>query len=245
MSGVLQWNCRGLSSKIGELKTRILNNKLHVWALLLQETNALPAISGFSGHVSPSMVDRRVHASAPPGKAAVYVASCSPQIQLSLERWCNSYQEVVAVAVKFTRATVVVVSCYVRPAGGSPSRINLGWLLAIRQQYPGCPILVGGDFNAPHSEWGYPVSSPRGRRVRDAFADASFVLLNQPGAATRAVQYPRGTSYAPDLTWWLGPGTPLWHLEPDCWGSDHHPIIIGLHPSRARRLRRELGQFPV
>lgn len=44
------------------------------------------------------MVGVRAQAAVPPGKAAVYEAVCYPQIQLSLERWCNSYQELVAVA---------------------------------------------------------------------------------------------------------------------------------------------------
>lgn len=236
---VLQWNCRGLANKVGELRYRLALGKLPAWCLLLQETNSLPRIPGFTAYDSPTIPDRRcTNALGPPGKAAVYVVTTYPQTQVPLLQWCNQWQEVVAVLVRLPRTDVIVVSVYVRPYSGSAPRLRLGWLAHLRQTYPGCPVLVGGDFNAPHQSWGYPSSSARGNIVLDTFTDAHFVLLNAPATSTRRWDHPCAPPYAPDLSWWLGMCDVSWDLEPDCWGSDHHPLKIGLAAYNQRRLRR-------
>ncbi|KAH7959389.1 hypothetical protein HPB49_010797 [Dermacentor silvarum] len=111
---ILQWNCRGIAGKVGELRQRLRYGKLRVWALLIQETNALPPISGFVAYSSPSMLD----------------------------------------------------------------------------------------------------------------------------LPTRRRDHPRAPPHSPDLSWWLGRTTVSWSCEPDCWGSDHHPIHLGLPSGGTGRLRR-------
>ncbi|KAH9371079.1 hypothetical protein HPB48_015687 [Haemaphysalis longicornis] len=102
--------------------------------------------------------------------------------------------------------------------------------------YPGTPILVAGDFNAPHSLSGYDQVSKRGVLVRDTVMSMNFTLLNIPAVPT----IPSTRSHAPDLTWWLGPGNPSWNPEPDAWASDHSPILIGLHKKKLHKLRRQV-----
>lgn len=140
---VLQWNCRGLATKVGELQSRLRMGTLQAWALLLQETNSMPRIKGFTAYSSPTIPDRRCsNASGPPGKVAVYVATCYPQTQVPLVSWCSAWQEVVAVLVRLPRTDVILVSCYVRPYSGSAPRLRMGWLAHLRRTYPGCPVLV-------------------------------------------------------------------------------------------------------
>lgn len=237
--GILQWNCRGIAGKVGELRQRLRYGKLHVWALLLQETNALPQISGFVAYSSPSIMDRRSSTpSVPPGKVAAYVRAAFPQSRIDLSRWCTLWQEVVAVLVRLPRLDVIVVSYYARPYGGSAARVNLGWIYHLRHRYPGRPILVAGDFNAPHTTWGYAASSARGTCVYDNFVDANFTLLNDVSVPTRRRERRHTPPQSPDLSWWLGSMTVSWACEPDCWGSDHHPIHLGLYPNTTGRLRR-------
>ncbi|KAH7985488.1 hypothetical protein HPB51_026820 [Rhipicephalus microplus] len=105
---VLQWNCRGLANKVGELRYRLALGKLPAWCLLLQETNSLPRIPGFTAYDSPTIPDRRcTNALGPPGKAAVYVVTTYPQTQVPLLQWCNQWQEVVAVLVRLPRTDVL------------------------------------------------------------------------------------------------------------------------------------------
>ncbi|KAH7969586.1 hypothetical protein HPB52_019834 [Rhipicephalus sanguineus] len=233
------WNCRGLANKVGEIRHRLALGKLPAWCLLLQETNSLPRVPGFTGYASPTIPDRRcTNALGPPGKAAVYVATSYPQTQVPLLSWCNEWQEVVAVLVRLPRTDVIVVSVYVHPYSGSAPRLRIGWLPHLRRTPSGCPVLVGGDFNAPHQSWGYPTSSARGSIVLDTFTDAHFVLLNAPATSARRWDHSSAPPYAPDLSWWLGMCAVSWDREPDCWGSDHHPLIIGLAANSQRRLRR-------
>lgn len=236
---ILQWNCRGITGKVGELRQRLLCGKLRAWALLLQETNGLPSLSGFVAYSSPSILDRRsLRPNVPPGKVAVYARSSYPQTRIDLARWCTLWQEVVAVLVRLPHTDVIIVSYYARPYSGRAARLSLGWVSHLRQRHPGCPILVAGDFNAPHTTWGYVTSSARGKCVYDTFVDAQFVLLNDVSVPTRRCERPRDTPRSPDLAWWLGSGAVTWMCEPDCWGSDHHPVHLGLSPGRRDRLRR-------
>ncbi|KAH7941479.1 hypothetical protein HPB49_014263 [Dermacentor silvarum] len=98
--------------------------------------------------------------------------------------------------------------------------------------------MVAGDFNAPHTTWGYAISSARGTCVLDTFDDAQFTLLNNVSVPTRRRDHPRAPPHSPDLSWWLGRTTVSWSCEPDCWGSDHHPIHLGLPSGGTGRLRR-------
>lgn len=71
---ITQWNCRGLSNKVGEIRTKLLYGKLHSWAFLLQEHNRLCAITGYIGYQCPSIPDKRAGAETEtPGKAAIYI----------------------------------------------------------------------------------------------------------------------------------------------------------------------------
>ncbi|KAG0444039.1 hypothetical protein HPB47_014246 [Ixodes persulcatus] len=120
-----------------------------------------------------------------------------------------------------------------------PTSVNLGWIRHLRSTYPGVPILVGGDFNAPHREWGYQYNTRRGDQVRNTMIDAAFTLLNQPRVST-CIASTTARTHAPDLTWWIGPGVPQWRAEPDTWGSDHMPIKIGLHSACLKNIRRRV-----
>lgn len=50
---------------------------------------------------------------------------------------------------------------YVRSYSGNAGRVRLGWFSFLRRRFLWCPVLVAGDFNPPHSVWGYPSFSAR------------------------------------------------------------------------------------
>lgn len=236
---ILQWNCRGLSQKVGELKERLRLGSLRAWALLLQEANGLPRIPFFTGYASPTIIDHRNAPPTPRGKAVVYVLTRLPQQAIDLQSWCSPWQETVAVKVQLSPCAVILVSCYVRPHSGHAPRARFGWISHIRAQHPGCPILIGGDFNAPHPAWGYNMASARGSDLLKIMENARFTLLNDTTQSTRRSTSTRMPPHSPDLAWWLGPTAVTWRREPDCWGSDHHPIYLDISSSPSRRLRRK------
>ncbi|KAG0412519.1 hypothetical protein HPB47_010317 [Ixodes persulcatus] len=127
-------------------------------------------------------------------------------------------------------------ACLLQETHGKPgsARLNFGWIQHLCRRYLHVPVLVGGDFNAPHTSWGYATDSGRGRQVYSRFRDSSYVLLNEAHVSTRPLTAPN----TPDLTWWQGHGLPRWTAEPDCWGSDHTPIHIHLSHHLVKKQRR-------
>lgn len=128
-SYVIQWNCRGLTHKVGELQERIRLGSLRASAFLLQEQNSLPQISGFTSYATPSIPDRRACLSGDkPGKAAIYVHTSLIQTAIPMVTWCTAWQEVVAIKVQLSQCAIVLVPCYVGPHSGQASRLRLGWI---------------------------------------------------------------------------------------------------------------------
>ncbi|KAH7951569.1 hypothetical protein HPB52_010362 [Rhipicephalus sanguineus] len=46
-------------------------------------------------------------------------------------------------------------------------------------------LVIGGDFNAPHTKWGYGHSSKKGKDLADRIEKACLTLLNEPASHTR------------------------------------------------------------
>ncbi|KAH7980208.1 hypothetical protein HPB49_013802 [Dermacentor silvarum] len=65
------------------------------------------------------------------------------------------------------------------------------------------PLPILGDFNVPHTLWGYKFQSKRGKALVKTMEDLDISLLNEPGVTTR-----RGNSVSrdttPDLSWLSG-----------------------------------------
>ncbi|KAG0443888.1 hypothetical protein HPB47_014415, partial [Ixodes persulcatus] len=62
-------------------------------------------------------------------------------------------------------------------------------------------LLVGGDFNAKHGEWGYAKSSARGAELLRRATDIGLVLINKPGTKARTAPSTNQQDTTPDPTW--------------------------------------------
>ncbi|KAH7978987.1 hypothetical protein HPB49_007685 [Dermacentor silvarum] len=95
------------------------------------------------------------------------------------------------------------------------------------------PLLILGDFNAPHTTWGYKFHSKRGKALTKAMEDHEMAPLNEPDVTTR-----RGNSAArdttPDLSWLSGTLGISWRCEEVYLGSDHSVIGLTIRGSRYR-----------
>lgn len=74
---IVQWNFRGLTTKVGELREHLRLGKHRAWAFLLQETNGSPRC----GSITPL-----------PGKAAIYGHMVYSRTPIPLEAWCTAWQ---------------------------------------------------------------------------------------------------------------------------------------------------------
>ncbi|XP_050022658.1 uncharacterized protein [Dermacentor andersoni] len=103
------------------------------------------------------------------------------------------------------------------------------------------PLLVLGDFNAPHPTWGYKCQSKRGKALAKGMEDQEMALLNEPGAVTR-----KGNSVnrdtTPDLSGMAGSLEVAWRNEDVDLGSDHSIISVTI---KGPRFRAALGKARI
>lgn len=87
------------------------------------------------------------------------------------------------------------------------------------------PLLICGDFNAPHTQWGYGADSPKGKKLARLVDDFGLTVLNEPASHTRIGQGAcRDTS--PDLSMWSGAGAVAWSNSFEDLGSDHRVLCV-------------------
>ncbi|KAH7986723.1 hypothetical protein HPB49_025847 [Dermacentor silvarum] len=86
-------------------------------------------------------------------------------------------------------------------------------------------LLLGGDFNAPHTLWGYPQTLKPGRLLHCLAQERHLTLLNNPGSPTRAGTFSQ-RSTTPDLTFSRGALSFHWQVTAETLLSDHFLIHI-------------------
>ncbi|KAH7955874.1 hypothetical protein HPB52_004830 [Rhipicephalus sanguineus] len=92
----------------------------------------------------------------------------------------------------------------------------------------GIPLIVAGDFNAPHSTWGYVRDSPKGTSICKAIQDFNLMLLTDCGFPTRLSNSVTRPS-TPDLSLVAYGGKSSWRNMDEDLGSDHFIIETTLH----------------
>ncbi|KAG0410386.1 hypothetical protein HPB47_012496 [Ixodes persulcatus] len=161
------------------------------------------------------------------GQAAVFVDDNLPQDQIDMSQWCNGYHEIVAVLVKIGARWLAVVSVYERPGYNVRSNAT-AWIPHLKLAAGKVPIIMGGDFNATHTMWGYSRDSPKGEEIADAMTLNCFRLVNDVDMPTRIGMHAKQKDTTPDLTWATRNIELEWQLSKDCMGSDHLPITVRL-----------------
>ncbi|KAH7985161.1 hypothetical protein HPB51_026891 [Rhipicephalus microplus] len=86
---------------------------------------------------------------------------------------------------------------------------------------------IGGDFNAPHTQWGYGHSSKKGKNLADLIKKAELTFLNEPASHTRIGVGPHRDT-TPDLTLCKNTGRITWENIFEDLGTDHRILSIAL-----------------
>lgn len=85
------------------------------------------------------------------------------------------------------------------------------------------PLLIVGDFNAPHTSWGYSYTTKKGRMLWEQIQKCHLTPQSDPFTATRiGTSVQRDTS--PDLTLSAGISEMQWTCTEHTLGSDHYII---------------------
>ncbi|XP_049520476.1 uncharacterized protein LOC119444265 [Dermacentor silvarum] len=89
------------------------------------------------------------------------------------------------------------------------------------------PLVMAGDFNAPHEAWGYVRSITKGCILMQAVTDSSLELITDPHYPTRmGNSISRDTT--PDLAFAKNAPRAEWHKLQNNLGSDHYIVEISL-----------------
>lgn len=100
------------------------------------------------------------------------------------------------------------------------------------------PLVVAGDFNAPHQAWGYLRSSRKGEDLWQAAANLNLTLVTDPAFPTRmGNSCTRDTT--PDLTFVKNVESATWHNLHVDLGSDHN--VLATHISVKGKPVREFS----
>ncbi|KAM7313895.1 uncharacterized protein ISCGN_003682 [Ixodes scapularis] len=175
---ILQWNCRSLTKRKNEFQLRLAQHRHSYDAILMQETNVKdPRLSAYNYFHNPA-IERKYTKTGPPdarGLATVYLKGTVPHAQIDTQKWCTPDQEVTAVRTLIDNHKLILVSAYVRPTAEDP---NFSWIEELRTVYPDDRMVIGGDFNAHHREWGYDDDDQRGARSLEAYEKADGITAS-------------------------------------------------------------------
>ncbi|KAG0429851.1 hypothetical protein HPB47_023224 [Ixodes persulcatus] len=189
----LQWNCRGLHSKLAELKLRLeILREEAPDVILLQEAYVKDVkVRNYNIYSQPSMLRQ----GEVPCATLTLVRKYIPQVQLDTVHYCGDNREVVSVRLKLESIIVDVINVYIRPG---VNENDFSWLR--RTVNPSTPTIVAGNFNAMPNLWGYEIRNTRGKELKATCEALRLQLYNDKGAHTRLSQHDSKTDTSPDLT---------------------------------------------
>ncbi|KAH7936750.1 hypothetical protein HPB49_003726 [Dermacentor silvarum] len=225
------WNCRNFTLAHAELSLRLQRNRIPV--ILLQEMDAPPTLqlTGYNKYLQPC-IPRKLKGRhmgsdlTARGLAGVFVDKRLPQVQIDTQDLCTPHREIVLVAMTLENFRLTVASVYIRP--GCQPGDDMSWVSSLKQRCPTRHIIIAGDFNAPHTQWGYRIDTPRGRALIDAMEKSDFNIANVLGVYTRAALHAGQQDSTPDLTWMSQDLRLRWQRQENRDGSDHHPILLSI-----------------
>lgn len=254
---VWHWNANGYHNKKAVLQQHVQCAVRAPDIILIQETHSenTPTLPGYRAHASPPSA-RDCGKGAGRGVCTFVRKGITFTTHDIVGRSTIEHCTTEVIIGRKSKESILLVNIYSNPAHRQQKfRALLHKALRLA---PEDTILLCGDFNAPHEDWGYLKTTVKGRALIDDATDAGFHLLTDPTTPTRiGTSVTRDTT--PDLTFvrtskeqrgvrWRNTGQNL--------GSDHYIIEVLLpiskptatEPQRRHRLtnwdlfRRTLAQ---
>lgn len=211
---ILQWNCRSINSKVGELCKLIQIFKIDV--VLLQETFLSDNKTFKINNFNIIRNDRNSQG----GGVAIAIKNNWKFKKININSNIDEI-ELIGCKIKIDDKNCLdIVSIYIN----HNFNLNMAHIDNIFNKVE-TPFIIGGDFNAHSMEWGCENNSPRGEVIHDALEKYDSIFLND-GSVTR-FQTPPNQSSAIDLTITNSNNSLncTWEICNTTSGSDHFPII--------------------
>lgn len=224
---VWHWNCNGYPSKKAILRQHLKQIDRIPDVIMIQETHSedAPKLPGYRTHASPPSA--RISKVGAGRGVCTFVRKGITLVEHVLVG--NSAVEYCAdeiITGKKKKESTFVVNVYSNPAHRQQKfRTLIHKAVAAAQ---GNTLLICGDFNAPHREWGYPNTTVKGRDLVEDATEAGLELMTDPAHPTRI-----GTSVTRDTTTDLtfikttrSSTNARWNNTGKDLGSDHYIIEV-------------------
>lgn len=213
---IWQWNCRGYGKKRGHLQQHVnaLPAEDRPDVIALQEPMRLAKLSGYVTFGCDNSEKTQV---------TTLIKRNVPVIlhDTSISNIDHLLIEVIAPKKEDTRS-LFVMNIYSRPRSKHKfAKLFRAALDIARKQ----PLIVVGDFNAPHPAWGYGTESVKGRNLWTDTHESGLSLLTDPEQPTRRGDI-RHSDTTPDLAFAKHVKEVKWTNTGDDLGSDHFVVRI-------------------
>lgn len=208
---VLQWNCRGFRQKQGELHSWIEKLKIRPDIIALQEPGKNPKLYGYTTHqVSPT------------------TAFLTRKDLLASQEDANDIS--ITLRIGSGKEHLYVTNVYSPPKDDLSAIGTCLHPLNSKRKH-----ILMGDFNAPHTAWGYSKNTKKGQRLLTMIQNHQYILHNDLKEPTRlGNSVERDTT--PDLTFCSKGIGIRWQHTQEYLNSDHAIIslIISTTPQRIK-----------
>ncbi|GFT03178.1 probable RNA-directed DNA polymerase from transposon X-element [Trichonephila clavipes] len=230
MTSFISWNCRGLRTRLDDLKSII--STYQPACVALQETflksTMTMQVRGYN------CVRRDVDGdTSPTGGVCLFTSNLYPSNVVTLH---TSLQ---AVAVRIHVHSLVTVCCVYLPPNDVVPQVDLNHLVS---QLP-APFILLGDFNGHSPLWGHDVTNSRGRQIEQLISDHCLCLLNNDEKTY--FHAPTRTFHSLDLAICSPTLLPMLNFEVanDLHNSDHFPLLVSHVNGAGTRFRPPTYHF--
>ncbi|KAH7947097.1 hypothetical protein HPB52_007528 [Rhipicephalus sanguineus] len=226
---IWQWNCRGFQRKRALVQQHLTLLDEKPLAIALQESGKAAKLSGYQAFSSDKGDKSRVTTLIKRNIAAI-------------EHEVNS-REIEAVLLEILTGRKDEPSVFLLNLYSTPRQRKVRFRALFRKAIEAAgtnPLLIVGDFNAAHPEWGYSKQDPKGRQLWEDAHELGLTLHTDPSSPSRV-----GNSVcadtSPDLTFSKNVTDLKWTNSEWNFGSDHFILALilkkGVKTRRARQPR--------
>lgn len=154
---------------------------------------------------------------------------------------CAMQHQIIKIhANKRGRATTIIVNIYSPPKekGGDFENILAETISSLERKDR---LVFLGDFNAPHTTWGYKRDTTKGALLLQVTERYGLQLETLPMAPTRIGNSVSRDTF-PDLTFTLNSDSVIWQNLDETLGSDHYIISLSMDSAK---IRRTIGKVTI
>lgn len=215
---IITWNANGLTAKIEELETVLLNEKIDI--CLISETHLKKdsnlSIKGYSAYHACHSSERAR------GGSSVFIReniNHSFEINIELDT-----MQVTSVSIKVRHVFFNIASIYCPPR----SKIDKNDFKDLFNAL-GPKFIIGGDFNSKHSFWGSRCISTKGRQLYKAGIECNVEFFS----SGKPTYWPTDTAKTPDLVdFFIARGMNRKYMTVDDnfdFSTDHSAVILTIN----------------